>query len=254
MSEGPYLSRIFIYPFKGLDPQEVDSVKVLKSGSLEHDREFALFDEDGNVISGKREKKVHKVRSFVDFNEELIRLRYEREEYEFSFADFKGIEEFFSEVFGYRVTLRRFEGEGFPDDRKAHGPTLVSGETLREIAGWFGLDEENVRRRFRTNLEIANVPPFWEDMLVGKKFRVGDVILEGAGISKRCPVPTRDPLTGEEYEGFVKRFIDMRKRTLPAWSPKDIFSDTFYRLCLNTVSFESNEGKILKVGDKVEIT
>ena len=251
MNEKPYLARIRIYPIKGLDPVEVESVRTTPSGSLEHDREFALFDEEGNVISGKRERKIHTIRSEVDFETQIFRFGYEGKVYEFSFEETRAVEDFFSEVFGYKVFLRR-SAEGFPDDRKAHGPTLVSRATLLEVASWFDLSEENVRRRFRTNLEIDGVPTFWEDSLVGedspKEFYIGEVLFAGEGISKRCPVPTRDPVTGDELKGFVKTFVEMRKRTLPEWSPKRRFEDTFYRLCVNTNVLK---GGFLRVGDEL---
>ncbi|EDP76471.1 MOSC N-terminal beta barrel domain-containing protein [Hydrogenivirga sp. 128-5-R1-1] len=247
----PVLSRILLYPIKGLDPVEVKCARLTPSGSLLHDREFALFDEEGNVVSGKREKKIHRIRSEIDLDTGVALFRYEGKSYEFTLEEVKAIEDFFSEVFGYRVYLRR-STEGFPDDRKAHGPTIVSRATLREVGRWFGLEEENVRRRFRANLEIEGVPPFWEDSLVGedspKKFYIGEVIFSGEGISKRCPVPTRDPYTGEELRGFVKKFIEKRKETLPPWSPRGRFEDTFYRLCLNTSVLKGEE---LSVGDEL---
>ncbi len=242
--------KILIYPFKGLDPQEVDETEITEKGSLKHDREFVLFDEEGNVISGKREKKIHRIRSFIDFENEVMRFTYDGREETFFFGETEKIEEFFSEIFGYRVFLKRFK-EGYPDDRKAHGPTIVSRETLKEVAKWYNLDEENVRRRFRTNIEVEGVPAFWEDFLVGKRLKVGSITLYGKGISKRCPVPTRDPYTGEDYKGFVKVFIENRKKTLPEWSSEELFKDTFYRLCLNTIP-EGNGG-IIKKGDKIEV-
>jgi len=257
MNSRPVLARIRIFPFKGLDPVEVSAASIVENGSLKHDREFALFDEEGRPVSGKREKRIHRIRSQIDFETEIMRFRYGRKVYEFSFSEEKAVEDFFSEILGYRVFLRRSVRGGFPDDRKAHGPTVVSGATLREIAGWFDLEEESVRKRFRANLEIENVPPFWEDRLVKSEssvtFRIGDVLITGEGISKRCPVPTRDPDTGEEYPGFVKRFVQMRERTLPEWSPRERFSDTFYRLCINTSVPPSEVGKILRVGDEVTI-
>jgi len=56
MKDKPVLARIRIFPFKGLDPQEVTSATVVRHGSLKHDREFALFDAEGRVVSGKRER------------------------------------------------------------------------------------------------------------------------------------------------------------------------------------------------------
>ncbi len=254
MSKGPYLSRIRIYPIKGLDPVDLEEVSTTTKGSLLHDREIALFDEEGKIVSGKRERKIHRIRSEADLETGVFRFRFEGKVYEFSVEETKAMEDFFSEVLGYRVFLRR-SSEGFPDDRKAHGPTLISTATIREIAGWFGLEEENVRRRFRANLEIDGVPPFWEDQLVGedspREFYIGEVLFSGEGISKRCPVPTRDPFTGEELKGFVKTFIERRKETLPPWSPRKRFEDTFYRLSVNTSVLK---GGVLRIGDELRLS
>ncbi len=257
MREKAYLSKILIYPFKGLDPVEVEEAVIGDKGSLVHDREFALLDEEDRVVSAKREKKLHRIRSSIYFDTQVMKFSYEGRVYEFTFEETKAIEDFFSEVLGYKVFLKRFPEGGMPDDRKAHGPTVVSTATLKEVGSWFGLPEEEIRLRFRANLEIDGVPPFWEDKLVGedypKKFTVGEVLFEGHGISKRCPVPTRNPYTGKEFKGFAKTFIEKRRETLPPWSPKGRFSDTFYRLCVNTVVPESELGKVIKVGDEVHL-
>ncbi len=245
-----FVSKILVYPIKSLDPIEVERAQITEKGSLLHDREFALFREDGKVVSAKKEKKLHRVRSFVDFEKEVFEFRYDGKVYSFSFGELDRVGEFFSEVLGYRVFMKRDPSGGFPDDRKAHGPTLVSRETLRLVASWFGISEEEARRRFRTNIEVSGVPPFWEDGLVGKEFRIGEVLLRGEGISKRCPVPTRDPETGEEYGGFVKLFIQKRKESLPPWTDPSLFRDTFYRLCLNTNTLKG--GSIL-LGDPVNL-
>ena len=254
MGKTPYLSRIRLYPVKGLDPIEVKECETTHKGSLRGDREFALFDRRGKIVSCKREKRLHRIRSRYDLEALEIHLEWEGKEYSFSLEDTKDLGDFFSDILGYRVEVRRSDEGGFPDDRKAHGPTVVSRETIREIAGWFGLAEEEIRRRFRANLEVEGVPAFWEDSLVGEdspgKFRIGEVEFSGEGISKRCPVPTRDSLTGLETKGFVKLFTAKRKDTLPPWSPRKRFEDTFYRLCVNTNILK---GGTVRVGDEVEL-
>jgi len=245
------LSRILLYPIKGLDAVEVEEAQTTPKGSLLYDRFIALFDEEGKVVSCKREKRLHLIRASYDLNDMRVTLSYNGMRETLSLDDEDSLSLWFSEVLGYKVSARKNEN-GFPDDRKAHGPTLVSVATLREVALWFGLSEENIRRRFRSNLEIDGVPPFWEDSLVGEdspvRFRIGGVIFEGEGISKRCPVPTRDPDTGEAIKDFVKTFTARRRENLPSWSPRGRFKDTFYRLCVNTSVLKG--GKI-RYGDEL---
>ncbi len=58
-----------------------------------------------------------------------------------------------SDALGMAVFLEERADGGFPDDRDAPGPTLISTETLVEVARWFGWPVEEARRRLRMNLE-----------------------------------------------------------------------------------------------------
>ena len=114
-----------------------------------------------------------------------------------------------------------------------------------------------MRRRFRANLEIGDVPPFWEDRLCADegfvvRFIVGAVMLEGMMPWPRCAVPSRDPQTGEEDPGFQRHFAQRREATMPAWAPLARF-DHFYRLSVNTRVPRAEAGKALRVGDDVRI-
>lgn len=146
---------------------------------------------------------------------------------------------------------------GFPDDLKSSGPTVISSATLAEVASWFpDISVDEIRRRFRANIEIDDTPPFWEDQLFAEKgeilsFHVGKVQFEGTYPCQRCPVPTRDAFTGEAYPNFQKIFVEKRKETLPEWAKLSQFNH-FYRLSVNTRIPESEAGKILKVGDVVK--
>ncbi|MBI3697280.1 MAG: MOSC domain-containing protein, partial [Acidobacteria bacterium] len=138
---------------------------------------------------------------------------------------------------------------GFPDDTNASGPTLVSTATLCEVARWFGADLDEMRRRFRANLEIDGVPAFWEDQLIGVTFRLGEVAIEGVNPCARCAVPSRNSLTGEVVDpAFAKSFAERRAKALPPWADRRRF-DHYYRLALNTRIPESEAGKIIRVGD-----
>ncbi|GAB6066141.1 hypothetical protein JCM9492_12330 [Aquifex pyrophilus] len=74
----PYLFKILIYPIKSLDPVELESVKISEKGSLEGDRNFALFDEEDRIVNAKREKRLHFIRSFVDFEKEIFEFSLEK--------------------------------------------------------------------------------------------------------------------------------------------------------------------------------
>jgi uncharacterized protein YcbX len=47
------------------------------------------------------------------------------------------LEAWFSDFFGFPLTMKRDAATGFPDDLDSPGPTLLSLETLAEIGSWF---------------------------------------------------------------------------------------------------------------------
>ncbi len=162
-----------------------------------------------------------------------------------------------SDYFALPVELAEDPLGGFPDDTESPGPTVVSVATLDTVATWFaGLTQAEVRRRFRANLEIDGVEPFWEDRLVAEegklvRFRIGQAEFFGTNPCQRCPVPTRNSYTGEVTREFGKIFSRQRQATLPKWAPSGRF-DHYYRLSTNTRGVGSEEVAI-RVGDDVTL-
>jgi uncharacterized protein YcbX len=256
----PTISRIKIFPVKALDGIEVTQAEVLPTGSLEHDREFALFREDGTRVNGKRCAAVHKIRAGyrIDSRGVTLTARIAEDERVFQLGDRnRGLEAWLSDYFGFAVLVKRDPG-GIPDNTEFHGPTVISTATLKEVAQWFdGIETDEARLRFRANVEIEGVPAFWEDRLAGVAerwiaFRIGDVAFERARPCKRCPVPSRNPVSGEEHPQFQKTFSTKREATLPEWADRSAF-EHFYCLGLLTAAAESQAGKILRAGDRVRL-
>lgn len=254
------LARIRVYPVKSLDPLSLETATVGTNGGLSHDRRWAIEDETGCVINGKRTAAMHRIASSFDPHSDTltvgIRAAEDRQRFDLE-TNRAGLEGWLSEYFGQPTRLRRNDDGGFPDDTTASGPTVVSTATLETVASWFELPIESARRRFRANLEVDGVTPFWEDRLVGRggqpvRFRIGDVAFDGVTVCQRCVVPTRDPDTGERTDGFRKGFVQMREETLPEWAARDQF-DHYYRLMINTTVPEPSWGEPIRVGDAVEV-
>jgi uncharacterized protein YcbX len=257
----PHLASISIYPVKSLEAVCLEEARILKSGALEGDRSFALFDAEGTFVNGKRNPLVHRLRSSFDPITHLLHLGRAETGLAVSFhvdRQREAMEGWLAEFFGIPISFRRNSDVGFPDDLDCPGPTLISTATLTEVASWFPpLDAATMRVRFRANLEITGGPAFWEDRLYGVKgalvrFRIGECLFDGNNPCQRCVVPPRDPLTGETYPNFVKTFGTKRKQTLPPWAEVSRFNH-FYRLAINTIVPPDQAGKILRVGDEVDV-
>ncbi len=256
----PTLARIHIHPVKSLDAQSVDSAVLMVGGALRHDRRFALRDFNGELVNGKRAPKVHLLRSHFDAATNQLELRVEGSSTVERFDVYvqRGeLESWLTDYFGQPLELVEDPAAGFPDDAESPGPTVIATATLAAVAGWFaGLSTDEVRNRFRANLEIDGVEAFWEDRLVAGagrlvRFRIGEAELWGTNPCQRCVVPSRNPISGETTREFAKVFSRFRQQSLPAWAPADRF-DHFYRLAVNTRPAGGREC-VLRVGDDVQI-
>ena len=257
------LSKILLFPIKSLDAIAVEQVGISAGGALQGDREFALFDQTGKYINAKRYPQIHQIRSSYDLAARLVTLQSPKHSQAATFnldCDRPSLIDWFSHFFEQPVILSQNIANGFPDDPEAWGATLISVASLETVASWYiepPLNLAQMRQRFRANLEIDGVAPFWEDALflqAGKlvPFQIGDVQFLGTNPCQRCPVPTRDPLTGTVYPSFQKIFTQQREITLPANVERSRFNH-FYRLAVNTRIPISEAGKVLKLGDAIDI-
>ncbi|CAI50298.1 MOSC domain protein [Natronomonas pharaonis DSM 2160] len=290
----PHLQTIARFPVKSLDAEYPETARLVPSGALFGDREWAILDRppeapydptaadvggSGDYVNGKKTAAVHRLRSTFHSREDggpAVTLRRHDDPVSDArrFRLYDGrtggnraggdaqtechadLDAWLSSYFDRPVSVR-WDGGGQHDDRTFHGPTVVSTATLREVAAWFDITVESARRRFRANLEIGGVPPFWEDRLFTDEgravaVRVGEATIEGYHPCQRCVVPSRDPDTGEETAGFRETFIGRRRETLPPWTDCDRFDHPF-RLMVNTRVPEESAGCDIRVGDAVEI-
>lgn len=256
------LSRIFIYPIKSLDGVAVTESRITAGGILEHDRAYAIVDRDGSCINGKRNPRVHALRSHFDASFREVQLWENANtstRTQFDLRNPGAINKWLSDFFGIQVKLVYEPQRGFPDDRTASGPTITSEGSLNEIQHWFPeLTLESIRRRFRSNLEIGDPTPFCEDRLFGppnelKSFRIGNIEFLGHNPCQRCVVPTREPESGEAVADFQKKFSELRQKHLSSWADASRFNH-YYRFAVNTSIPTTEAGQILRVGDALHLS
>lgn len=257
----PYVASIHIYPVKFLDGIAVSQATMLASGALEGDRSFAICDEQGAFVNGKHNSGVHFVRFSFDVKTRIVALKIQGTEAEIFFhidRERTAIESWFSSYLGFPVKLLENLLTGFPEDIATPGPTIISTETIAEVASWFPrVCVNEMRHRLRANIEIGDAPPFWEDKLFGEadavvRFKIGKVIFEGINPGQLCIVPTGNSWTKEADPNLQKILTAKRKETLPDSARRSHFNQ-FFRLSVNTRVPEPAPGKIIRIGDPVEI-
>lgn len=273
------VSRIRLFPIKALDGVDVDSVAVCGNGRIQYDREYAMFDGEGEYVNARQNPLVHQLGSDIDLETRTVdiwdhdgdgRVQCDLEE----LADDPDLEAWLSEFFGESVIVREASKSNFTDSAggivpyriSATGPTVVSTATLAEVASWYDdLTVDDIRRRLRTNIEIGGVEPFWEDRLFtdpdhAVAFQVGDVTLHGILSKPRCVTPTRNPDSGDTKEGFTSRFVEKREERFPDWADPDHLGhhiaaevEHYYYLTVVTRIPGTEAGTRIAVGDTVSV-
>ena len=257
VTEVSHVSRLFIYPVKSLDRVEVDLVTILNSGAIRGDRTWALVDKTGNFVNGKRHQSIHAIRSQFDLETNTIKLQIKESVTSFNLLTQRELlTDYLSDYFGFTVQIEQNLDRGFPDDTISPGPTIISTATIETIAAWYPtLDTNEIRRRFRANIEIDGVPAFWEDRLFAKvgttvEFEIGTVKFMGVNPCQRCVVVTRNSQTGTTTPNFQKTFVANRRASLPDWVERSRFNH-YYRLAINTKLPASQGGKTINLGDRL---
>ncbi|SDK77654.1 hypothetical protein SAMN05421823_103533 [Catalinimonas alkaloidigena] len=254
----PHLSRILVYPIKSMDGVSVSESELTAGGALGFDRRWAFFDENDRTVNAKKYPAIQQIRADFQLAQQQVTFETATGRATFDLeAESNLLEQWASDYFGKHVFLRRSEQNGFPDDDERPGPTVISEASLQEVARWFGLTTDEVRRRFRANLEIGGVEaPFWEDQLCGRlpaqpvAFSIGNVRFEGLKMCARCPVPSRNSYTGQaEPVTFSKEFSAKREQSLPSWASPAQFPH-FYFLSVNT---RITAGNHIRVGDALQL-
>ena len=261
MAAVPEIKGITIYPVKSLDGISLLKARIGPGGCLEHDREYAIINNNGKYVNGKSNALVHLLRSEIDFESETISLKHETEINWHRFHlqnDKAAIDEFLSAFFNIPVALHKNTEGKFLDIPVKSGITVLSTASLQAVSGWFNdMPPAETKQRFRATIEIANVPAFWEDNLfyqeiIVVEFKIGETTLYGMSPRARCVVPARHPQTGESMYAFQKTFAKHRIENLPGWSALQDYGHGYY-LSVDCYIPPTEIGKWIEVGDEVTI-
>jgi uncharacterized protein YcbX len=257
----PILSKLRIYPIKSLDPIELNEAEV-GAGSLRYDREFALLAQDGHFVNGKRTGRVNELKATYDLSNDRVHLQPRTGTRVDSFHllnDRLALEAYFTAFFNEPVSLVRNQTGQLMDIPDVSGVTITNQQTLESLQS--DLSDrtlENLRLRFRANIEITGAEAFWEEQYLiakpgtGIRFRMGEVEMIGVSPRARCNVPPRDPVTGVTDKSFIKQMMTSRSISLPANSPIPGYG-SLYQLNINVHLPAAQRGKWLHVGDPVKL-
>jgi uncharacterized protein len=204
---------IAIAPVKSMALVFLDRAHLGLAG-IAGDRAFAVIDEAGHLVNGKRVGTLALIRPEYDADASRLTLRFPDGE-TISGEVILG-EPFDATFFGHPRGVRPVGGHwgealtaragrpvrlvalASPGDGADRGPTatLLSTAALASLARAGGSDEPLDRRRFRMTFGIDGVDAYAEDAWLDREVRVGGAVVRPVGNVGRCAVTTQDPDTG----------------------------------------------------------
>lgn len=255
----PKVSKIRIYPIKGLDAIELTESRI-GVHSLLHDRSYAMRVADG-YINGKRTGKVNQLETTFDLDKGQVhftpRTTGETATFELKEGNLL-LNQYLTDFFGEQIELVHSNKGELMDVPKRGSVSILSDASLVSLRNDFpDYSMENLRLRFRVNIELTGVEAYWEENLFHKpgtavRFTIGEVEMTGICPRVRCSVPPRDPWTGKKDKSFGRIMMKSRAENLPANSTLPEFGD-MYHLAVDAYIDEKEQGKMIRLGDAVEI-
>ena len=203
---------IAIAPVKSMALHFLDRA-VLTLDGIPGDRAFALIDEAGRVVNGKRAGWLATVHVALDPPTGALSMRFpDGDVTDGSVKVGAPIDAIFNRhprparlvVGPWSAAMSARTGQNLrlvafdPGEGADRGPsaTLVSTAALGELAAGGGASEPLDRRRFRMTFGLDGIPAYAEDGWIGRLVRIGAAVVGVAGNVGRCAVTTQDPDTG----------------------------------------------------------
>lgn len=223
-----HLTDIIIYPVKSLGGIHLSESLVQREG-LQYDRRWLLLGADGKFITQRTVPEMALVRphisdgylSFTHTEKNYGEIKIEVGENDGPAMPVqvwsdevaarpvsKKVDEWFSEVFGFRCELVRIEENAMRHNLKGKGGKFVSFADKQPflIIGEKSLEDLNSRmespvpmNRFRPNFVFAGGAPYSED--TWGEYNIGDILLENTKPCDRCMLTTIDQKKGEKTGG-----------------------------------------------------
>jgi uncharacterized protein YcbX len=210
------LSDIYRFPVKGLGPDRLEQVRLSMGEGLPFDRHWAIVHASSNVdpAAPRWERKSNFLCLAKDDRLAQLDVTFEEESCTLAlFRKGKQISRGRLDQPTGRTLLQTFLSSFMPSGPRGN-PKIVEAPygvqftdteeakvSLINLASVKDLEERVIREpvdpmRFRGNLYIEGLPAWAEFDWVGKRFRVGECVLEGLMRIDRCAATNVNPKTG----------------------------------------------------------
>jgi uncharacterized protein YcbX len=203
------VAALWRFPVKSMGGELLGSVEVDSRG-LSGDREWAVYDADGKLASGKRTSRFRRMDAVFelvaatqsDGSVEILLPSGERVRVGETRADVA-----LSDHFGEEVEVAP---EADVPHQDAGQVSLVGTATLAELARLQGLTTPLDVRHLRANIVVGTDEAFVEESWVGRELQVGGAVLLVTDRVERCRMVDLAQVEVEEADGLLRVISDQR--------------------------------------------
>lgn len=212
------VSGLYVYPVKGLSAQPMDNVRLSRGHGFPGDREFAIARPDGDYAPDRLvglpkknyfmlmwDDKMAELVSRFDPASRVLELTLKDTTFRASLDTAEGREAtaiFLARHLGLpdgvipdvaKQRDRRYTDVARRGDEPMHWVSIINLRSVTDVETRTGVHIDPLR--FRANIYVDEWAPYAEENLIGRTFSVGNVRLEGALITERCPAVEVNPVT-----------------------------------------------------------
>jgi uncharacterized protein YcbX len=196
------LAEVWRFPVKSMAGERLDAADVDARG-LVGDREWAVYDAEGRLASGKRTNRFRRMDQVFELSARTAGGHVE--------VTLPGGRHVVAGEGAADLALSDHFGEDVeiaPEADIAHQDagqvSLVGTATLRELGALCGLAEPVDVRHLRANLLIETAEPFVEESWIGRELRVGGVRLRPVERIERCRMVDLEQVDVAGIDGLLR--------------------------------------------------
>jgi uncharacterized protein YcbX len=199
------ITQLWRYPVKSLGGERLESSPV-SPGGIRFDRQYMIVDGDqhrhGKALTARLVAKLLAFKAVAADGQ--VRVKTPGGEMLSCDGDFA---QYLQRTIERPLWIEALAPQGTPF-HDAHDILVVNVASLRSLEQEWGKMLNPLRFRPNILIEGDDAPPYIENGWVGRRFKAGDVVFEGAALDERCVLTTIDPDTQVTDPSLLRLIVE----------------------------------------------
>jgi uncharacterized protein YcbX len=199
------ITHLWRYPVKSLAGEPLTSTR-LDQGGIPFDRQYIIIDGEatrkGKPLTARQVGELLAYRGAVEGEEVSVRAPSGA-----SFAIDDALSSHLRSALDRSLSIESAPAPGEPF-HDAHDILVLNAASVRALEVEWGKPLDPLRFRPNIMLDGDDLTPYIENDWVGRRFRAGEAVLEGAAMDERCVLPTIHPRTLARDPSLLRLIVE----------------------------------------------